>query len=79
MFREYFEYSSPSDVYNNFNKTIGSEKNKAQVNAIKDKLAKLIKEFKSSHTSDAKKIENRNNILEIVERILEFNQLNQSG
>ena len=54
-FRKYFGYSSPSDVYNNLNKTIGSEENKAQLNAIKYKLAKLIKEFKSSHTSDAKK------------------------
>ena len=26
-----------------------------------------------------KKIENRNNMLEIVERILEFNKINQSG
>ena len=67
-------------MYNNLNKIIGSEKNKTQVNAKKDKLAKLIKEFKSSYTSDAKKkkMENRNNVLEVVERILEFNQLNQS-
>ena len=26
-FREYFKYSSPSDMYNNLNKTIGSEEN----------------------------------------------------
>ena len=37
LFREYFEYSSPSDMYNNLNKRIGSEENKAQVNVIKDK------------------------------------------
>ena len=66
LLKEYFEYLSPSDMYKNLNKTIGSEENKAQVNAIKDKLAKLIKEFKSSPISDAKKIENRNNMLEIV-------------
>ena len=35
--------------------------------------------FKSSPTSDEKKIRNRNNMLEIVKLILEFNQLNQSG
>ena len=34
LFRKYFEYSSPSDMYNNLNKTISSEENKAQVNAI---------------------------------------------
>ena len=35
--------------------------------------------FKRSPSSNAKRIRNRNNMLEIVERILEFNQLNQSG
>ena len=52
LFREYFEYSSPSDMYKKLNKTIGSEENKAQANAIKDKLAKLIKEFKSNPTTE---------------------------
>ena len=56
LFRKYFEYSSPSGMYNNFNKTKGSEENRAQVNAIKDKLAKMIKEFERSPTSDAKKL-----------------------
>ena len=37
LFREYFEYLSPSDMYENLNKTIGSEENNAQVNVIKDK------------------------------------------
>ena len=79
LFRKYFEYSSPSDMYNNLNKTISSEENKAQVNTIKDKLANLMEEFKSSPTRDAKVIGNRNNMQDIVETILEFNQLNQSG
>ena len=39
LFREYFEYLSPSDMYKNLNKAIGLEENKAQVNAIKDRLA----------------------------------------
>ena len=79
LFREYFEYLSPSDMYKNLNKTIGSEENKAQVNAIKDKLANLMEAVKRSPTSDAKEIRNRDNMLEIVGRILEFNHLNQSG
>ena len=54
LFRDYFEYLNPNDMYKNLNETIGSEENKAQVNAIKDRLAKLIKEFKISPTSDAK-------------------------
>ena len=36
LFREYFEYLSPSDMYKNLNKTIDSEENKAQINAIKN-------------------------------------------
>ena len=42
-------------MYKNLNKTTSSEENKAQVNTIKDRLANLMKEFKSNHTSDAKK------------------------
>ena len=79
LFREYFEYLSPSDLYKNLNKTIGSQENKARSNVIKDKLANLMEAFKSSPTSNAKRITNRNHMLEIVEHILEFNQLNQSG
>ena len=72
LFKKYFVYSSPSNLYKNLNKTRGSEENKAQVNAIKDKLAKLIEAIKRSPTSDVKKIENRNNMLKIVKRILEL-------
>ena len=50
LFREYFEYLSPSDMYKNLNKAIGSEENKAQVNVVKDRLAHLMVEFKSSPT-----------------------------
>ena len=52
-FRKYFEYSSPSDMCNNLNKTIDSEENKDQINAIKDKLANLIEEFKRRPTNNA--------------------------
>ena len=55
LFREYFEYLSPGDMYKNISKTIGSEKNKAQVNAIKDKLANLMELVKNNPTSDIKK------------------------
>ena len=78
LFREYFEYLIPSDLYKNLNKTIGLEEYKARRKVIKDKLANLMEAFKSSPTSNAKRIRNRNHMLEIVERILEFNQLSQS-
>ena len=38
----------------------------------------MIEVLKSSPTSDLKEIKNRNNVLEIVELILYFNQLNQA-
>ena len=72
LFREYLEYLNLIDMYKNLNKTTVSEKNKAQVNTIKDRLANLMEKFKS----DARKSRNRNNMLNIVELILEFNQLN---
>ena len=59
-------------MYNNLNKTIGSEENKAQVNVIKDKLGNLMEAVEGIPTSDVKKIRNKNNMLEIVKRILEF-------
>ena len=79
LFREYFEYLRPSDMYNDLNKTIDLEENKVQVNVIKDRLANLMKDFKSRPTSNAQKIRHRNHMLEIVELILEFYRLNQSG
>ena len=76
LFREYLEYLNLIDMYKNLNKTTVSEKNKAQVNTIKDRLANLMEKFKSNPTRDARKSRNRNNMLNIVELILEFNQLN---
>ena len=61
------------------NETAGSQENKAQVYTIEHRLPNLMEAFKISPTGDAKQIKNRNNMLEIVGRILYFNQLNQSG
>ena len=66
-------------MYTSLDKTIGSEENKAQVNAIKNRLANLMEAVKHSPTSYADKNRTRNNMLEIAKLILEFNQLNQSG
>ena len=66
-------------MYKNLSETIDSKENKAQVNAIKNNLANLMELIKSSPTSDANKTINRNNMQEIIERIPDFNQLNQSG
>ena len=78
LFREYFEYLSPTDMYKNLNKPADSEENEAQVDTIKDRFPYLMEKFKSNSTTDAKKINNRNNMFNIVELILEFNQLNHA-
>ena len=63
-------------MYKALKKTKNSEENKAQVNIIENRLANLLEVLKSSSTSDVKEIKNKNNIVEIVEHILYFNQLN---
>ena len=71
-------------MYKTLNNVRTTEKNKARVNEIENRLTGLIEMLRSNPTSDEKKkkkkkkIRNRNNILEIVERILYFNQLNQA-
>ena len=65
---------------NALNETKNSKENRAQVNAIENRLNNVIETVKSSPTSDAKKqIKNINNMLEIVELLLCFNQQNQTG
>ena len=79
LFKEYFEYSSPSNMYKNLNTTTDIEENKTKVNKIKDYLSDWMMKFKHNPTNNAKKKKNRNrnNVVEIVELILKFNQLEQ--
>ena len=56
LFREYFEYLSPSVMSKNLNKATGSEENKAQINTISNRLANMKEAFKSNPTRDAKKV-----------------------
>ena len=59
LFKNYFEYLSPSDMYNNLNGIINMEQNKVLVNMIRKSLAGLIEKFKRSPTSNAKKIKQK--------------------
>ena len=65
-------------LYKNLNTTTDIEENKTKVNKIKGNLVDLMMKFKNNPTN-AKKIRNRNNLVEIVELILKFNQLDQKG
>ena len=58
FFEKYFGYSSPSDMYKTLNETTGQEKNKAQVNAIENRLANSMEVLKNSPTSDPEYVEN---------------------
>ena len=78
LFQKYLGYSSPSNMYKALNETKNPEQNEAKVNIIENELTNLIKLLKNSPTNDAKK-NKKNNMLEIVELILYFNQLTQSG
>ena len=56
LFKEYFEYSSPSNMYKNLDAITNIEKNKTKVNKIKDKLANLLVNIKNYPTNNAKKL-----------------------
>ena len=78
LFKEQFEYLSLSNMYKNLNTTKDIEENKTKVKKKKN-LSDLMMEFKSKATNNAKKMKNRNNMVEIVELILKFNQIDQEG
>ena len=75
-FNYYFiKYQNPSDMYKKLLKTKG-KKNEDQVYSIKEILDQIKKSNKSAKEYVIKKNEN---IINIVERILYFNQLEQQG
>ena len=43
MFKEYFNYQSPSNMYKKLNETVNTEINKIKVDLIKKTLSKLQK------------------------------------
>ena len=79
LLKEHLEYSSASNLYKNLNTATDIEENKIKVNKIKNNLADLLMKIKNNPTNNTKKIRNRNNMVEIVELILKFNQLEQEG
>ena len=79
LFKEYFtDYQSLSNMYKKLSETEGAV-NEVQVGSIKKVLSKLERIIDYVPKDNAFKIEENEKIIDIVERILEFNQLNQSG
>ena len=78
LFKAYFiDYQSPSNMYKKLSETKGVIE--VRVDSIKKVLSKLKRIIEYAPKDDAFKIEENEKIVDIVERILYFNQLNQSG
>ena len=79
FFKEYFIfYQSPSHMYKKLRDTEG-ERNEDQVYLIKEVLNRMKKTIKNVSENKTFKIEENEKIINIAERILYFNQLEQSG
>ena len=59
MFKRFFGYSGPSDMYKILNKARTTEKNKDKVNEIENKLPDLIEIINNKPTNDTKKLETK--------------------
>ena len=78
LFKAYFtDYQSPSSMYKKLSETKGAV-NKFRVESIKKVLRKLQRINDYTPKDDADKIKKNEKIIDIVERILYFDQLNQS-
>ena len=79
MFNEYFpNYQSPSDMYKKLHVTEG-ERNEDKPYVIIKMLNKMKKTMKKVPEDKKFMTEENKKIINIAERILYFNQLNQSG
>ena len=78
LFKVYFtDYQSPSNMYKKLSKTREAV-NEVRVDSIKEVLYKLQRIINDTPKDNAFKIEENEKIIDIVERILYFNQLNQA-
>ena len=79
MFKKYFtDYQSPSDMYKKLCETEGT-RNENQIFLIKEVLNRMKKGSKNVSKNRKVMIEEDEKMINIVVRILYFNQLDQSG
>ena len=79
MFNAYFtDYQSPSSMYKKLSETKGAV-NEFRVDSIKEVLSKLQRMIDYTPKDDVLKIGENEKIIDVVERILNFNQLNHAG
>ena len=76
LFQDYFKYQGPSQIYKRLNDTKKTERNKIQVNLFKSALTDL----KNGNMSmNEKRIDRANELADIVEKILKFNNQIKEG
>ena len=79
LFKYYFtNYQNPSDIYEKLRETKG-KRNEDQVYSIREVLNKIKERIKNLPENKISMIEGNEKIINIVERILYFNQLEQQG
>ena len=77
MFREYFKYQDPDSILKDLNSTRNTERNNIQVALIRGALTDFNNKINSVSENEIR-FEQPHEILNIVEKILEFNR-QQSG
>ena len=77
LFKKYFKYQSPSNIYKELNDTKNTEINQIKVYFIKQTLSKLQTIIDNVPGDNVFKTEENKKIIDIVEFILNFNEENQ--
>ena len=77
MFKKYFGYQSPINMYNFLSDTKNTEKHNTLVKLINSGSLDLKKDIRNASKDDVNKIEEMHKIADIVELILNFNKQNQ--
>ena len=78
LFKKYFNFQRPTDIFMLLNKTKDKTKNIELVNVINSGLKDLKEKMKKISEAEIE-IEDPESIVEIVEKILKFNEQNQQG
>ena len=77
LFKNYFNYQSPSKMYNTLSDTKNTKEHNIRVNVIKSGLINLKKDIGNKSKSDVNKIKEMNKISDIAELILHYNNDDQ--
>ena len=78
LFKKYFNFQRPSDMFRYLYQTNDKEKNHELVNIINSGIKDLKKENKKM-SKEERKIEKPDNIVKIVKKIIKFNKQKQEG